>query len=75
MKNSQKCFAIKSKILVNAGGPYVNNVISKISLIKSKHKIRLIKGSHLIIKRKLSHDYNYILQNDDGRMIFLINYG
>ena len=74
LKNSQKHFAIKSKILVNASGPFVNNVISKISLIKSKHKIRLIKGSHLIIKRKLSHDYNYILQNDDGRMVFLINY-
>ena len=42
---------IKSKILINASGPWVNEVIKDIIKIPSKKSIRLVKGSHILIKK------------------------
>ncbi len=74
LKKSKKQFFVKSKLIVNATGPFVDEVLKKISKNYTNSNIRLIKGSHLILKRKIKNDFSYIFQNLDGRIIFLIPY-
>jgi glycerol-3-phosphate dehydrogenase len=36
--------------------------------------VRLVKGSHVVVRRLYDHDSCYIFQNGDGRVFFLIPY-
>jgi len=65
---------ITSKILINATGPWINEVVKDIIKIKSKKSIRLVKGSHIIIKKLYDEEVAFTLQNDDKRIIFVIPY-
>ncbi len=37
-------------------------------------KIRMVKGSHLVVDKLYDHDRCYIFQNADGRICFAIPY-
>lgn len=67
-----------SKAVVNAAGPWIDDIfknkISEDSHIQSQHHVRLIKGSHIIIKKLYAGDHAYILQNSDKRIVFVIPY-
>ncbi len=71
LNNNQK---IKSKLLINATGPWINNVQQNIFKINSQKKLRLVKGSHIITKKIHPYDYALTLQNDDKRIVFVIPY-
>ena len=71
---SKKNRVISSKILINASGPWINHVLENIIKVKSKKKIRLIKGSHLITKKIFNEKCALTLQNNDKRIIFVIPY-
>ena len=71
LNNSQK---IKSKVLINATGPWINNVQQNIFKINSQKKLRLVKGSHIITKKLHPYDCALTLQNDDKRIVFVIPY-
>lgn len=73
-KHSGKIVQIKSKLIINAAGPWVNKVISQAINLKPNHNIRLIKGSHIIVNKLYSGPQCYVLQNDDKRIIFTIPY-
>ena len=70
----QKGEKIKSKILINASGPWINETLRKNIKIKSKNKIRLVKGSHIITKKLYKKDVAFTFQNTDKRIIFVIPY-
>ena len=70
----QKGKKIKSKILINASGPWINETLKKNIKIKSKNKIRLVKGSHIITKKLYKKDVAFTFQNTDKRIIFVIPY-
>ena len=36
--------------------------------------VRLVKGSHIVVKKLFDHDSAYIFQGKDGRIIFSIPY-
>ena len=65
---------IKSKVLINASGPWINDTLNKNIKIKSKNKIRLVKGSHIITKKLYKEDVAFTFQNTDKRIIFVIPY-
>ena len=65
---------IKSKVLINATGPWINETLHKNIKIKSKNKIRLVKGSHIITKKLYKEDVAFTFQNTDKRIIFVIPY-
>ena len=65
---------IKSKVLINASGPWINETLHKNIKIKSKNKIRLVKGSHIITKKLYKEDVAFTFQNTDKRIIFVIHY-
>lgn len=65
---------VTAKVLINAAGPWVDEVIEDtIEQVGSK-LMRLVKGSHIIVKQIFSHDRAFIFQGADGRIIFAIPY-
>jgi glycerol-3-phosphate dehydrogenase len=67
-------FKIRASMVVNAAGPWVREVIENNGFSEFSPNIRLVKGSHIIIKRAYEGDHSYILQQDDGRIVFAIPY-
>jgi glycerol-3-phosphate dehydrogenase len=62
------------KAIVNAAGPWVAQVAQDILQITPKVKLRLVKGSHIIVPKLYAHNKAFILQNADGRIVFVIPY-
>lgn len=67
-------YEIRSKVLVNATGPWLDALLPRISHKSTREHIRMVKGSHIIVPRIFEHDRAYIFQNQDGRIIFAIPY-
>ena len=65
---------LQSKVIINASGPYVLDVLKNIIGIESKKKIRHVQGSHIITEKLYVGEQAYILQLSDKRIIFLIPY-
>jgi len=65
---------IQSKALINAGGPWVQNVIEDCDIKFSNDGVRLVRGSHIVVPKVYDHDRCYIFQNPDGRIFFSIPY-
>lgn len=64
----------QARALVNAGGPWVEDVIRNVARINSSEGVRLVRGSHIVTKRLFNHDRCYFFQGADGRIIFAIPY-
>ncbi|MGF1446173.1 MAG: glycerol-3-phosphate dehydrogenase [Pikeienuella sp.] len=67
-------FERRAKVLVNAGGPWVDQVITGRLRLNTADKIRLVRGSHIVTRKLFDHDRTYIFQNTDGRILFAIPY-
>ena len=63
-----------SKVLINAGGPWVSNLLLNVLRVNSSEKVRLVRGSHIVVPKMWSHEKSYFFQGDDGRIIFAIPY-
>ncbi len=63
-----------ARVLVNAGGPWVEDVIRGVIGLNSVEGVRLVRGSHIVTKRLYDHDKCYFFQGEDGRIIFAIPY-
>ena len=71
--NGSRTVELSSKVIINASGPWADELISKINPSKSNQKnTRLIKGSHIIVRKIYAHNKAYVFQNKDGRIIFTI---
>ncbi|MBX9912384.1 MAG: glycerol-3-phosphate dehydrogenase [Pseudomonadaceae bacterium] len=67
-------YSIRARALVNAAGPWVARFIKEDLGQKSPYGIRLIQGSHIVVPRMFAGEEAYILQNEDGRIVFAIPY-
>ena len=65
---------VKARLIVNAGGPWVDRILSGVVGRKDAHNVRLVKGSHIVVPKLHDHDRAYIFQNGDGRIIFALPY-
>ena len=72
--NTQATQEFRARMLVNAGGPWVMDVIQGVAGINSSENVRLVRGSHIVTKRLYDHDKCYFFQGEDGRIIFSIPY-
>ena len=61
-------------MLVNAGGPWVENVLASGAGVNARAKVRLVQGSHIVVRKLYDHDRAYMFQNSDGRIVFVIPY-
>lgn len=62
----------QAKILVNAAGPWAGQVAKEIAGVTPEHHLRLVKGSHVVVPRLYQGEHAYLLQNFDGRIVFVI---
>ena len=68
-------FQISAKMVVNAAGPWVRGILEASNLVREQTpKVRLVKGSHMIVPRLHDGDHAYILQQPDKRVVFVIPY-
>src|ERR1700726_2979773 len=65
---------IEARVLVNAGGPWVEQVLASGAGVNARAKVRLVQGSHIVVRKLYDHDRAYMFQNSDGRIVFAIPY-
>jgi len=65
---------VRARLIVNAGGPWVDRVLSGSFGRNDAHNVRLVQGSHIVVPKLHEHDRAYIFQNGDGRIIFALPY-
>ena len=65
---------VRARALINSGGPWVSEVLGNVVGRNDPDKIRMVKGSHLVVDKLYDHDKCYIFENADGRICFAIPY-
>ena len=61
-----------ARVLVNAAGPWIDEVADVMIRQPLPARVRLIKGSHIVVRRRFEHDGGYLLQASDGRVVFVL---
>ena len=65
---------VTARALVNAAGPWAAQFLADHAHAAQRKSLRLVKGSHIVVKKLFDHDHAYIFQNPDKRIIFAIPY-
>jgi glycerol-3-phosphate dehydrogenase len=66
---------IAARVLVNAAGPWVEETrASSLGAAPGPRRVRLVKGTHIVVSRLFDSDDAYMLQNRDGRIVFALPY-
>jgi glycerol-3-phosphate dehydrogenase len=74
LRDSEGERTIEARAIVNAAGPWVDEV-AKVALGGgTKAHLRLVRGSHIVVPRSFPGEHAYILQQPDGRIVFAIPY-
>ncbi len=63
---------VTARVLVNAAGPWVGIVAETVLRMPGRPPVRLVKGSHIVVRKLFDHDRGYIFQNDDRRIVFAL---
>lgn len=69
-----KLASVRTRSLVNAAGPWATHFLRYGAQQPVAQTLRLIKGSHIVVRRLFDHPYAYIFQNSDRRIVFAIPY-
>lgn len=69
-----KTKSVQARVLINAGGPWVKDIIENRVKTDTLENIRLVRGSHIVVPKIYDHDRAYFFQIDDGRLVFTISY-
>jgi glycerol-3-phosphate dehydrogenase len=64
----------QARAVVNAAGPWVASLFNQTLPGPTPQKIRLVKGSHIVVPKLHDAPHAYILQNVDQRIVFVIPY-
>jgi len=65
---------VVARALVNAGGPWVKDVLNSVTPTPTPANVRHVKGSHIVVPQVHAEQHAYILQNADNRIVFVIPY-
>jgi glycerol-3-phosphate dehydrogenase len=65
---------VQARALVNAAGPWAAQFLAEHAHASRAQHLRLVKGSHIVVRKRFEHDHAYIFQNPDKRIIFAIPY-
>lgn len=69
-----EAFEIKSKVIINAAGPYVDP-LNKLNVQQTEHHHLFSKGIHLIVDKITDSNKVLTFFADDGRLFFVIPMG
>ena len=65
--------AVRARAIANAAGPWVMGAQDATGTAL-EGRVRLVRGSHIVVPALYRGDQAYILQNDDRRVVFVIPY-
>ena len=65
--------SVSARMLINAAGPWVDRVLAE-AIGSEVHNVRLVQGSHIVVRKKFDDPRAYFFQNPDNRIIFAIPY-
>jgi glycerol-3-phosphate dehydrogenase len=65
---------VRARALVNAAGPWIEQVLGRVAGITSRRRVRLVKGCHIVTRKFWDGPQAYVLQNPDKRLIFVNPY-
>ncbi len=65
---------VAARAIVNAAGPWVEEMLRGGLGATARGHVRLVQGSHIVTRKLFDHDRAYIFQNPDGRVVFAIPY-
>jgi glycerol-3-phosphate dehydrogenase len=63
---------LQCRFLVNASGPWINDIANKIDPVPKKLNIEQVKGSHIIISGKINESGFYLESPQDQRAVFVL---
>jgi glycerol-3-phosphate dehydrogenase len=64
---------MSARVIVNAAGPWARRVLD-LAGVRTRVRLRLVQGSHIVVPRLYDGDHAFILQNDDRRVVFVYAY-
>ena len=65
---------VEARLLVNAGGPWVDEVLRNALGEGRTHNVRLVAGSHIVVRGRSDDPRAFFFQSRDGRIVFAIPY-
>ncbi len=71
---SNETSQVRTRAIVNAAGPWVQEVLKGFPAMDNEAHVRLVKGSHIVVPRLYDGEHAFMLQNPDGRIVFTIPY-
>ena len=74
LQDGQGARTVQARAVVNAAGPWVGDVLHSVLRSNSPARVRLVQGSHIVVKRLYPEEHCYIFQNADRRIFFVIPY-
>jgi glycerol-3-phosphate dehydrogenase len=66
--------SVSARAIVNAAGPWISKVLTERLGSGSRQAVRLVKGSHIVVRRLFAGEHAYVLQHPDRRIVFVIPY-
>ncbi len=63
---------VEARAVVNATGPWVDRFLDESTPLPARHHPRQVKGSHIVVPKLFTHEFAYIFQGADGRIVFAI---
>lgn len=72
--NSDERFVVMARAVVNAAGPWAAEVLNHVIDGGRKTRVRLVKGSHIVVRKLFDDERAFVFQNADGRIVFAIPY-
>jgi len=61
-----------ARLLINAAGPWIASVADTVLRVPLAAPARLVKGSHIVVRRNFDHDRAYTFEAADGRVVFAL---
>lgn len=74
LEEGARQYSVQARAIVNAAGPWVEEVLHERLGANDGSRTRLVRGSHIVVKRCLGGDHAWLLQQPDGRIVFAIPY-
>ena len=74
LRQGGESLTVRARGLVNAAGPWAARFAQRANGVAPHRRLRLIKGSHIVVPRLFEHPYAYLFQHADGRVVFAMPY-
>lgn len=69
---SGSALRVEARAVVNASGAWASQIQQTLEQDRPPYHLRLVKGSHIVVKRLFEHERAYLFQHSDGRIVFAL---